>query len=172
MLQLFFLKSPANGYMICYGMYGLLTERLHLCGRAWSEMLIINHCHAKPQKDYKNIDVEHEIIFVSEVNSFMVKTQVWLKQGTQSEKTKKYPLVDGIIKKKCWRNPRWKTSLNVRTLWHVCLANNDPITNYFYFLHFWHQSHLYLSIIVLCNLWIADIQIHSNNFCNHVTHIG
>ena len=107
-LQLFFLKSPANGYMICYGMYGLLTERLHLCGRAWSEMLIINHCHAKPQKDYKNIDVEHEIIFVSEVNSFMVKTQVWFKQGTQSEKTKNYPLVDGIIKRNAEETPDGK----------------------------------------------------------------
>ena len=37
------------------------------------------------RREITNIDVEHEIIFVSEVNSFMVKTQ-----GTQSERTKKY----------------------------------------------------------------------------------
>ena len=57
------------------------------------------------------IDVEHEISFVSEVNSWerlMVKTQVWLKQGTQSEKTKKYPLVDGIIKRNAEETPGGK----------------------------------------------------------------
>ena len=53
----------------------------------------------------------------------MVKTQVWFKQGTQSEKTKKYPLVDGIIKRNAEETPdgkrRWMSEHFDMFVWPI-----------------------------------------------------